>query len=206
MDGRKVIGKERILMTKYHIFIAVMCFILSGQPGWAQDEAKPVMIKINRIVFKPGTKYVIYVPTFEFHMFFQRSFNVFRSAVTADYDYRRQDMGFGMNHVLQKFTVNPGIAVDDNLYFRKVFSDSTGIWRRKQSITPFLYHELDDNAAIGIRFKIERDWSPKRKMGSKIISNQDRSVKEYYLYKMKEEDTWEDKIFYISFECSYHLD
>ena len=81
----------------------------------------PVMIKINRIVFKPGTKYAIYVPTFEFHMFFQRSFGVFRSAVTADYDYRRQDMGFGMNHALQKYTVNPGIAVDDNLYFRKVF-------------------------------------------------------------------------------------
>jgi len=193
------------MKIKFYTCIIVIYFFLSGQPGWAQSETEPVLFKINRIVFKPGNKYAIYIPTFEFHMFFQRSFDSITSAVTADYDYRRQDMGFGMSHALQKYVVNPGVAVDDNLYFRKVFSDSTGIWRRKQSITPFLFHELDDNTAIGIRFRIEREWSPKRRMGTKIISKQDRSVKVYYLYQKEEKNIWEDRLFFISLERSYKI-
>ena len=163
------------------------------------------MIKINRIILLPGNKYAFYLPTFEFHMLFQKSFNALRSAVTANYDYRRQDMGFGMSHALYRYVISPGVNVDDNLYFRKVFSDSTGIWRRKQSISPFLMHELDENASIGIEFKIEREWSPKRRMGTKIISNQDRSVKLYYLYQKRGKDRWNHRIFYISLERSYKI-
>ncbi len=176
--------------------------LLCSSPCAAQDDAGPVMIKINRIVFSPGNKYVMYVPTFEFHMFFQKEFNILRSTVNADYDYRRQDMGFGMSHMLFKYAVNPGVSVDDNLYFREVFSDSTGIWRRKQAVTPYLMHQINDNASVGLAFKLEREWSPNRRMGTKIVSNHDRSLKIYYLIR---QDDRNDKMLYASLERSYKI-
>ena len=205
MDGSKISVEEGILMGYVRTLIIIMLFFFSCEFALSQESTELVMIKINRIVLSPGNKYAFYLPTFEFHVFFQKSFESFRSAVTADYDYRRQDMGFGMSHALLKHVVNPGVTVDDNLYFREVFSDSTGIWRRKQSITPFLLHEFSENSSAGIEFKIEREWSPKRRMGTKIISNQDRSVKLYYLYQKREENIWNHRIFFLSFERSYKI-
>jgi hypothetical protein len=171
----------------------------------AQEDSGPMMIKINRIVVKRQNTYAFYVPTFEFNMYFQRQFDNFRSAVTATYDYNRQDMGFGMSHVLTKFAINPGVSVDDNIYFRKVFSDSTGIWRRKQTITPFFLHEMTENASVGLEFKIEREWSPDRRMGTEIISTQDRSVRAYYVLQKYMNDPWRRRFFYLSFERSYKI-
>ncbi|MFC1692517.1 hypothetical protein ACFL1R_03320, partial [Candidatus Latescibacterota bacterium] len=165
----------------------------------------PSIIKINRIILRHGNKYSFYIPTFEFHMFFRKVFDNFQSAVTADYDYRRQDMGFGMSHSLNKYVVNPGLTVEDELYFREVFSDSTGIWRRKQSITPYLTHQITDKSTVGIEFEIEREWSPKRRMGIKIISSQNRLVKVYYLYQKDIQDIWNSKLYYLSFERSYQF-
>jgi len=170
-----------------------------------QEDTGPVMIKINRILLAPGNKYAIYIPTFEFHMLFQREFDMLKSAVTADYDYRRQDMGFGMSHALFKYAVNPGVNVDDNLYFREVFTDSTGIWRRKQSITPFLMHKVNDDVSIGLEFKFEREWAPRRRMGARIVSTQDRSLKLFYSYRAGGRAERERRFLYVAVERSYKI-
>ena len=172
-------------MHKIRILALLVVALFPPRSVHAQQDTDPVMIKINRIALSPKSKYAIYVPTFEFHMLFKKEFNVLKSSVSANYDYRRQDMGFGMSHSIIKYIVNPGVSVEDNLYFREVFSDSTGIWRRKQSISPFLLYELDDRSSVGLELKVEREWSPKRRMGTKIVSNQDRSLKLFYLYRTK---------------------
>ena len=82
-----------------YVFIISFIFI-TCDIALAQEDTDLVMIKINRIMFVPGNKYTFYIPTFEFHMLFQKKFENFRSAVTADYDFRRKDMGFGMSHAL----------------------------------------------------------------------------------------------------------
>ena len=192
-------------MSVLRYLFVVLLIVITCDIALAQEDTELVMIKINRIVFVPGNKYTFSIPTFEFHMLFQKKFENFRSAVTADYDFRRKDMGFGMSHALYKYVINPGINIDDNLYFREVFSDSTGIWRRKQAITPFLYHELSENHAVGLAFKFEREWSPKRKMGAKIISNPDRSVKLYYLFQKRKANILEHTFYYFSFERSYKI-
>jgi len=192
-------------MVIFRTNVFMVLFLILSISCLAQEETGPVMIKIHRIVLGPSNKYIVNIPTFEFHMYLQKSFKIFRSAVTADYDYQRQDMGFGMRHSLFRYVVNPGISVEDNLYFREVFSDSTGIWRRKQSISPFLIHELNEHSAIGIEFKFEREWSPNRRMGTKIISNRDRSIRVYYLLKKGENSIWNNRIFYIAFERSYRI-
>jgi hypothetical protein len=192
-------------MNRLHLLIFIIFLSFFCNSVHAQEEISPVMIKINRIVFSKANKYTFYLPSFEFHMLFQKDFNVFRSAVSADYDYRRQDMGFGMSHSLSKYVVNPGISVDDNLYFRNVFSDTTGVWRRKQAITPYFIHEINSNSTVGLEFKFEREWSPQRRMGTKIVSTHDRSIKLYFLYQTKGENAWNHKLSYISLERSYKI-
>jgi hypothetical protein len=39
----------------------------------AQSQTGPVRIKINRIIFNPGNRYAVYIPSFEFHALFQQS-------------------------------------------------------------------------------------------------------------------------------------
>lgn len=177
----------------------------SLSPACAQGESGPVKIKINRIVFNPGNRYAVYVPSFEFHVLFQQTSNSLRSAVSADYDFRRQDMGFGMSHAFYRYIINPGITVEDNLYFRKVFNDSTGIWNRNQNITPFLVHQMSRNSVVGLEFKFERESSPKIREGSSIVRYQDRSMKVYYLYQTPLEDPWNHRIFYASLARSYKI-
>jgi len=185
-------------------FFVMTVFLLYHNTD-AQDPTGPIKIKINRIVFNRGNSYALYIPSFEFHAFFQQEFNVLRSAISADYDYRRQDMGFGMTHALYKYVVTPGITIEDNLYFREVFTDSTGIWNRSQSITPFLTHMLTDNSTVGMEFKIQREWSPKRRMGAQIIYSNDRALKVYYLYRKTGKTKYDDILYYLSFERSYML-
>jgi len=187
-----------------YIFILFLLVISSGNV-LSQDETGPIKIKIKRVVFKAGNQYSVNIPDLAFHVLLQKSFATIRSSMSADYDYRRKDMGFGMSHSLTKFIVNPGISVEDNLYFRKVFNDSTGIWSRKQSITPFLIHEMDTNSSIGMEFKFEREWSPKRRMGADIISYHDYSLNVFYFYKSKGENEWENCLLSISFERSYKI-
>ena len=123
----------------------------------------------------------------------------------ADYDYKRKDMGFGMSHSLHKFAVNPGISVGDNLFFREIFNDTTGVWYRKQSITPFLFHELNDNSLILMEFNIEKEWSPRRRMGTDIISYYDYGLKIQYIYQNNESDKWKNSLFTLSIERSYKI-
>lgn len=181
-----------------------LCFAAGGN-ALAQSETGPVKIKINRIVFNPGTRYAIYIPSFEFHAFFQQTTKMLRSSISADYDYRRQDMGFGMSHTLYRYIINPGIMVEDNLYFRKVFNDSTGIWNRNQTITPFLVHQLNVNSVVGMEFHLERESSPKIREGTSIIRYQDRSVKVYYLRQTSLDDPWNHHIHYVSLARSYKI-
>ena len=171
----------------------------------AQEGNSPVKIKVKRVVFKAGNQYSVDIPNFEFHVLLQKSFNRIRSSVTADYDYSRKDMGFGMSHSLQKFSLNPGISVGDNLYFREIFNDTTGVWYRNQSVTPHLFHELDKNSVIMMEFKFEKEWSPKRRMGTDIISYYDYSVKFHYLYKNDDKDKLKDRFFSLSLERSYKI-
>ncbi len=185
--------------------IVLLLLLLIPAVSHAQEDSSPMMIQINRILLTTGSKYSFYIPTFEFHMIFQKEFDNIRSTVSADYDYQRQDMGFGMTHSFFKYTVNPGISVDDNLYFREVFSDSTGIWRRKQSVSPFLIHSLSNNSSIGMTFKVEREWSPRRRMGTKIVSNQDRSFRLHYLYQNENEENVNSILFYAAVERSYRV-
>ena len=192
-------------MSVIRIFIIVVLTFSFSEILHAQDKAEPVLLKVNRIIIDSENNYAFYVPTFEFHVFFQKRFDVLRSAVTADYDYLRQDMGFGMSHAFHRYEINPGINIDDNLYFREVFSDSTGIWRRRQSITPFLLHELNDNSGVGVEFKFQREWSPRRRMGTKIVSDQDRSIKCYYYYQKGKINDWKHKFYYLSLERSYRI-
>ena len=79
-----------------------------------------------------------------------------------------------------------------------MFTDSTGIWNRKQAIIPFLYHELSEHATLGMEFKFERDRSPKRRLESEVINSQDRSIKIYYLYKDVERKRLDYSLYYIS--------
>jgi len=157
------------------------------------------------MVFSQGNRYAFYLPTFEFHFKFQDQFNRVRSVITADYDYRRQDMGFGMSHALYKYIVNPGISVEDNLYFRKVFNDSTGIWNRNQSITPFLVHELSKESYVGMEFKFEQQSSPKIRQGANIVRYYDRSIKVYYIFQPNQRELWNNNVCYLSFERSYKM-
>lgn len=184
----------------------LLVFSLGGNAR-AQTALEPVKIKVNRIVFNPGNQYAVYVPSFEFHMFFQQTTNFLRSSVTADYDYRRQDMGFGMSHAFYRYVVNPGISVEDNLYFRTVFNDSTGVWNRNQTITPFLVHQLNKHSVVGMEFKFERDSSPKLDDGSSIVRYQDRSMKAYYLFQDRDGqgDSWNHHVLYASFARSYKI-
>ncbi|MCE5248787.1 hypothetical protein LLG96_01065 [bacterium] len=181
-------------------FLGLMCCT-----AFAQNTTGPVKIKINRIVFNKGSSYALYIPSFEFHALFQQDFNVLRSAISADYDYRRQDMGFGMSHAFYKYVVVPGITIEDNLYFREVFTDSTGIWNRAQSVIPFLTHSLDKNSTVGMEFKFQREWSPNRRMGTQIIHANDRSLKVYYLFRKTGKTKYDDMLGYLSFERSYTL-
>jgi len=187
------------------VLIAFFILLAAGEKGWCQSDGGAVKIKINRIVFNRRNSYALYIPSFEFHVFFQQDFNVLRSAITADYDYRRQDMGFGMSHALYKYVVKPGISIEDNLYFREVFTDSTGIWNRSQSITPFITHELSKKATTGMEFKFQRDWSPHRRMGAQIINSYDRALKVYYLYKYSGKNVYNNLLYFMSVEQSYKL-
>lgn len=179
--------------------------IFSSGNARAQDEAAPVKLKVRRYIFKAGNQYSIDIPNFEFHVLLQKSFDVIRSAVTADYDYRRKDMGFGMSHSLNKFIVNPGVSIDDKLYFREIFNDSTGVWYRTQSITPFLIHQLSNNSTLVMEFNFGKEWSPKIKMGTDILSYYDYSVKVHYLYQNDRSSKWNDRLFFIAFERSYKI-
>ena len=192
-------------MCKAFLYALLTMVLFLDGTAFAQDENGPVKIKINRIVFNRDNSYALYVPSFEFHVFFQQEFNVLRSAITADYDYRRQDMGFGMSHALYKYIVTPGITIEDNLFFREVFTDSTGIWNRSQSIIPFISHKLSEFSTVGMEFKIQREWSPKRRMGAQIINSQDRSLKVYYLYNYTGLNKWNNFLYFISFERAYRL-
>lgn len=192
-----------------HRLTAAVIFALVSIAGTvrAQTDSGPVKIKMNRIIFNPGNRYAISLPSFEFHVLFQETTQNLRSAVTADYDYRRQDMGFGMSHALYRYVVNPGVTVEDNLYFRKVFNDSTGVWNRTQTITPFLVHQLSKKSVIGIEFQFERESSPMIREGSSIINYQDRSMKVYYLFQHQEKpnDQLNHRIYYISLARSYKI-
>lgn len=193
-------------MSRFVCGCVILAWCFTGSAAVrAQSETGPVKIKINRIVYNPGNLYAIYVPSFEFHVFFQQTTRMLRSAITADYDYHRQDMGFGMSHALYRYVINPGITVEDNLYFRKVFNDSTGIWNRNQTITPFLVHQLTNNAVVGLELHFERESSPKIREGSSIIRYQDRSMKVYYLYQTSSGNPWNHKIHYISLARSYKI-
>lgn len=191
-------------MNRTSSIILLLLTLIAAAPDLAaaQDQQSPVLIKINRIVIKYRNSYAFYIPTFEFNMYFQKKFENFRSALTANYDYSRQDMGFGMSHVLTKFFVNPGVGVDDNMYFREVFSDSTGIWRRKQTITPFLLHNFTENTSIGLEFKIEREWSPDRRMGRNIVSTHDRGLRLFYARQQYMDDKWRRRFLYVALERS----
>ncbi|MFC1511946.1 hypothetical protein ACFL5H_01975 [Candidatus Latescibacterota bacterium] len=163
----------------------VLCltFVLLGTESvLAQDETGPVKIRVRRIAFRAGNEYSLNIPELEFHVLLQRQFDAINSSITANYDYGRKDMGFGMSHALNIFLVNPGISVDDNLYFREVFSDSTGIWSRKQSISPFLIHEFNEKTALGMNFVFEREWAPKRREGADIVHFYDYVLKLVYIY------------------------
>ena len=147
-------------MNNFRYILIIFLLIISSRNALSQDETGPVKIKVKRIVFKAGNQYSVNIPNLAFHVLLQKSFDTIRSSVSADYDYRRKDMGFGMSHSLIKFVVNPGITVEDNLYFREVFNDSTGIWSRKQSISPFLIHEFNEKTTLGMNFVFEREWFP----------------------------------------------
>ncbi len=193
-------------MVNKHVFrmMFLILAILAGN-AWAQGESIPVKIKINRIVFNPGNRYAIYIPTFEFHVLFQQKSRSLRSSVSADYDFQRQDMGFGMSHAFFRYVINPGITVEDNLYFRKVFNDSTGVWNRRQTVTPFLVHQLNKNSVVGMEFMFERESSPKIKEGSSIIRYQDRTMRVYYLYQSKADDPQGHRIYYAAMSRSYKI-
>ncbi len=189
------------------LFCAVMALFWLIHPcePSAQSQTGPVRIKINRIIFNPGNRYAVYIPSFEFHALFQQSSRLIRSSIAADYDYRRQDMGFGMSHAFYRYVINPGITVEDNLYFRKVFNDSTGVWNRTQTITPFLVHQMSPNSVVGLEFQFERESSPKIKEGSSIIRYHDRSMKVYYLYQSTPDNPWNHRIYYASLSRSYKI-
>jgi hypothetical protein len=192
-------------MARVFIVLILLFLVLPGGNIHAQSESSPVKIRGNRVAFGPGNRYAFYMPTFEFHLQFQDQFNYIRSSITADYDYQRQDMGFGMSHALYRYIINPGISVEDNLYFRKVFNDSTGIWNRTQSITPFLAHELAKGSYIGMEFKIEQESSPKIREGSNIVKYFDRSVKVFYITRLNQQNPLNSDVFYLSFERSYKI-
>ena len=184
----------------------VLCLLYSF-PDYAraQDPVGPLRLRVRKFVFKTGNQYSVNIPDLEFHVLMQKRFQSIQSAVNADYDFRRKDMGFGMSHAFHKYVVNPGIAVEDNLYFRKVFSDSTGIWSRSQSITPFLMHEIDENSSLGLNFKFERQWSPDRREGTDILNFYDYSLKVFYYAQSVVDHNSEQSLFNISLERSYKL-
>jgi hypothetical protein len=189
------------------IFKLITLLILVFQSGniRAQTESNPVKIRVDRIVFGPGNRYAFYLPTFEFHIKYQDQFNMIRSSITADYDYHRGDMGFGMSHALYKYIINPGVSIEDNLYFRKVFNDSTGIWNRNQSVTPFLVHEIAKDSYVGMEFKFEQESSPKIREGTNIVRNYDRSIKVFYINQLKQKNLLNNNVLYFSFERSYKI-
>ena len=117
-------------MSVRHLLLCTLIAVCQTGAAWAQTDSDPVKIRVRRIVFKAGNEYSFSIPDLEFHMLIQKQHDIFNSSLTADYDFSRKDMGFGMSHALNTFLVNPGISVDDNLYFREVFSDSTGRRRR----------------------------------------------------------------------------
>jgi hypothetical protein len=171
----------------------------------AQEGTGPVNIRIHRIVFKAGNQYSVNIPDLEFHILLKKQFDLITSSITTDYDFSQKDMGFGMSHVFSKFLVNPGISVDDNLYFREVFSDSTGIWSRRQSISPFLVHEYNNNTTLGMNFIFSREWSPKRREGADIVYNNDYALKLIYYYQTDKKNEWDDTIVSLSAERSFRI-
>ncbi len=180
-------------------------FFLCTEYVHAQESTGPLRLRVRKFVFKAGNQYSVNIPDLEFHVLMQKRFRTIQSSVNADYDFQRKDMGFGMSHALHKYVVNPGIAVADNLYFRKVFSDSTGIWSRSQSITPFLMHEIDENSTLGLNFKFERQWSPDRREGTDILNFYDYSLKMFYYVQSDITKMSEQSLFSISLERSYKL-
>ncbi|MFC1541140.1 hypothetical protein ACFL50_01680 [Candidatus Latescibacterota bacterium] len=188
---------------KSYFLFAVL--ILSGTVVFAQDETGPIKIKIRRVVFRGGNQYSVNIPDLAFHVLLQKSFETIQSSITADYDYRRKDMGFGMSHSLTKYIVNPGISVEDKLYFRRVFNDSTGIWSRTQSVTPFLIHKYNENVSLGLAFNFENEWSPNRRMGTDINYYRDNSITGFYYYQSGGDKNWESFIFSLNIERSYKI-
>ncbi len=192
-------------MDTVKYILAVVLLIFPDVKAVAQEGESPVKIKVRRVVFNASNQYSVDIPNFEFHVLLQKSFSRILSSVSADYDYSRKDMGFGMSHSLQKFSLNPGISVSDNLYFREIFNDTTGVWYRKQSVSPHLFHELNKNSVIMMEFNFEKEWSPKRRMGTHIISYNDYSVKFHYLYKNNDKDKFKERLFALSLERSYKI-
>ena len=190
-------------MSRAFLLLYLALLLLGSEPVLAQDESGPVKIRVRRIAFRAGNEYSINIPDLEFHVLLQKQFDAINSSVIADYDYSRKDMGFGMSHALNTFVVNPGISVNDNLYFREVFSDSTGIWSRKQSLSPFLVHEFDEKTTLGMNFVFEREWSPKRREGSDIVHFYDYMLRLIYIYQ--DSNPVEIKTFTISAERSFRV-
>jgi len=185
--------------------LAIILIFIFPEHVFAQEDVGPLRLRVRKYVFKGGNQYSVNIPDLEFHVIMQKRFKTIQSAVTADYDFQRKDMGFGMSHAFHKYVVNPGVAVEDNLYFRKVFSDSTGIWSRTQSITPFLMHEINDNSTLGLNFKFERQWSPDRREGTDILKFNDNSLKFFYYVQSDLNEKSEQSLFTVSLERSYKI-
>lgn len=192
-------------MRTWCLILAAAACLIQSQPASSQTESGPVKIKIRHFVFTAENEYSVNIPDLEFHVLLQKEFEKITSTIIADYDYSRKDMGFGMSHAFNMFVVNPGITVEDHLYFRKVFNDSTGIWSRKQSLTPFLVHTLSDRSTLGLNFKFEREWSPKRREGADIVQYYDNSIQLFLVFQNRPNDHIRGTYLTVSVERSYRL-
>jgi len=200
-------------IRNWFLRILIPVLILTAGTIEAQESESPVKIKVSRVRFRAGNSYFVDIPNFEFHVMLQKSFENIRSSVAADYDYTRKDMGFGMSHSLHRYAVNPGVSVGDNLYFRRIYkdsklfsSDSTGVWYRKQSVTPYLYHELTKTTMLMMEFQFEKEWSPNRRIGTEFVSYYDYSVRLNYLrFTDAGGDSLGDLFLSMSIERSYKV-
>ena len=193
----------RMFNLLFLLFIILFIFPLSSR---AQQSSGPINIKVDRVMIKAGTQYEIYLPTLEMHARIEKPFTYITSIFSADYDFTRKDMGFGLDHIIHALPLKPGFSVEDYIYFRSAFSDSTGVWRRVRGMHLSIRKDFSKRVVLEFEAKREEQKSPIRTGFARVESVDDRTVGLYLNYLRDEKaDSLNYSVGYISYEQGFRF-
>ena len=188
------------------LFLLFISLFVVSFSSHAQQSSGPVNIKVDRLIVKAGTQYEVYLPSLEMHARIEKPFTYITSIFSANYDFNRKDLGFGLEHIIHALPLKPGFSVEDYIYFRSAFSDSTGVWRRVRGMRLSIRKDFSKRVVLEFEAKREAQKSPIRTGFARVESVDDRTVGLYLNYLRDEKaDSLNYSVGYISYEQGFRF-